>query len=309
MSKLRNYIDKNANKVIRHTDWYNNQLWGGATKFWNFSQFGLDVVNLGSGAAVYDFNYDGLDIKGANWALAPQSLVHDFNILKNFFSYIKEGGCVLITVCPFSGLFSMYDNNHNFKYYTFLHPATIQNFDEKERQRALLIKQNPIKAIPDYCIKSTIKEYYIKVKNNIYSKLKNKRYIDVERTANQIMEGWMKQFQIDDLSRIPSSQHKGEIISRRQTLIEMVSFCKERSLRPFIVLPVMHESLSSLFPADFIRYYIDSLLYNVDAPLLNYMNDDFCKNSDLFTTALFLNKKGAKLFTRKVIQDIAKLNF
>ena len=135
---MKNLLEKVCNKIVRHTQWY-DQFWNGAQKFWNLRCFNLSVVNLGSNSGKYAFNYEGLDICGMNWALGPQSLVHDFNILKNYFSYLKSGATVIITLCPFSSLVSKYSKKHNLKYYTFLHPATIIGFKESERIKALKI--------------------------------------------------------------------------------------------------------------------------------------------------------------------------
>ena len=286
--------------MIRHTDWYNNQVCGGSTKFWYLSQFGLDVVNLGSWAGLHAFNYDGTPVKAANWALGPQSLVHDFNILKNYFSYIHEGGIVIITVSPFSGLVSNYDKTHNFKYYSFLHPATIQNFDEGERQKALRYRQNPFIEKPVYCIRQTVKE----ISRKAIARIKPPKAVCLEQSAKQIMDGWKKQFGINELSMPLSSQHEAEIFSRRKTLVEMITFCKERSLKPYIIVPVMHESLLSLFPDSFKSNYMDSLMAEGDAPVLDYMNDEMGKHDKYFSSALFLNQRGAKFFTHRVLKDL-----
>lgn len=296
-------VNKIGNKIIRHTDWYNNQLWGGATKFWHARQFGLDIVNLGSGAGVRAFNYEGLPVRGANWALGPQSLVHDFNILKNYFSYIREGGCVIITVCPFSGRFSEYGKSHNFKYYTFLHPATILNFEEEERQKALRIKQDPFSEMPLVSIQKTFKEGMRLAKRS----LKPARSADIELSARTIMAGWKNQFGIGDLSAPLTERHQKEIASRRETLQSMIAFCKERDLHPYIVIPVMHNSLSSMFPVEFVAMYMDSLTANSGAPVLDYMHDDMKTEKEYFSSALFLSASGAKIFTRKVINDINKM--
>lgn len=296
----KSLIYKVGNKVIRHTDWYNNQVWGGATKFWYGSQFGLDIVNLGSGAGVHAFCYDGLPVKGANWALGPQSLVHDFNILKNYFSYIREGGAVVITVCPFSGLFSKYGKSHNFKYYSFLHPATILNFEEEERQSALRLKLNPLKEMPIDSVTKTLKEGIRVAKRSVIAL----GTTDIEDSARKTMEGWKKQFGIENLSDPLTEQHQKEISSRSETLQSMVAFCKERNLHPYIVIPVMHRSLSSMFPKEFKAMYMDSLTAHSGAPVLDYMDDEMNSEKEYFSTALFLSTSGAKIFTQKVINDI-----
>lgn len=299
---MKQHITNIINSIIRHTDWYNNIFWTGATKFWNQTQFGLDIVNLGSGAGVYAFNYDELSIKGSNWALGPQSLIHDLNILRNYFSYLKEGGFVIIVVCPFSCLESHYDKNHNLKYYTFLHPATILNFNEEERTRALLIKNNPFKQMPVYCIKQTLWEIKTKIATTIRPQ-KN----DLQKTAIDMMNCWKSQFGLDDLSAPISEKHLGELQGRKKTLIEIIDFCKERALKPVIVIPPMYHTLTSMFPGEFKMNYIDVFLRGIDIPVYDYMKDVEMDNEEYYQTALFLNKKGAKKFTIRVLKDIGIL--
>lgn len=295
---MRNYFIRFCNKIVRHTDWYNNIYWGGVSKFWRQNTFGLEVVNLGSGPALYSFNYEE-NKKCANWALWPQSLVHDYNILRNYFSYIKEGGYVLIVIGPFSCLKKNYDQKHNFKYYTFLHPATIQNFDDKERTRALTVKANPFGQMPVYCIKQTIREVSRKVKTMLFP---SKR--DIQKSADAMMSGWLKQFEISDLSAPLSEKHLAEQESRKKTLIGMVDFCKERALKPVIVIPPMHHSLSSMFPPEFKTNYIDAFLSGIDVPVFNYMNDVLMDKEECYQTALFLNEQGARVFTKRVLKDL-----
>ena len=79
-----NLINRALNKIIRGTEWY-DRYWGGVTKFWSLRTFDIEIVNLGSNAGKHDFCYDDCDISGMNWAIGSQSLVHDFNILKNYF--------------------------------------------------------------------------------------------------------------------------------------------------------------------------------------------------------------------------------
>ena len=292
-----------GNTLVKNTQWYHS-LWGGATKFWDTSQFNIDVVNLGSNPGLYDFCYEGLPLIGKNWALGPQSLVHDYNILKNYFSFLREGATVLIVVCPFSCLFSSYNKEHNFKYYTFLHPATICNFIESERTRAWHFKEIPFNKEPWMCLKHILKEkLQNKLRTNKISPMQN----NIAKTAEDLVSGWKKQFGIDDLCAPLSLKHREEFVSRRGTLNDMIFFCHERLLKPVIIVPPMHRSLRSLLPDDFKKHYVDDFLMGLDASILDYMDNNFRDMNYYFDTALFLNKKGAKLFTKQVLSDIGLL--
>lgn len=299
MNKLIRVI----NKVVRHTDWYNNDYWNGVTKFWYNVRFNTDVVNLGSGAAVHAFSYENADCKGCNWALAPQSLVHDFNILKNYFSYIREGGVVIITICPFSCLKSEYGKEHNFKYYTILHPATIIDFDDNERTKALLVKNNPFKEMPVHCIKCTAKEIARKTKRIVFPK-SNKP--SLKMTADAMFNGWKRQFGISDINAELSEKHLNEQRSRRETLDEIISFCKERDLNPVVVIPPMHGSLTAYFTSAFIDHYVNRFLEGIDAPIYNSMYSDDIMTDEDFSSALFLSHEGAKKYTAILIERLIK---
>lgn len=290
------------NRIIRHTDWYNKTFWNGATKFWYQNQFGLDVVNLGSNPGVYSFNYADLPIKGSNWALGPQSLTHDFNILRNYFSYLKEGGHVIVVVLPFSCLESRYDKSHNLKYYTFLHPATILNFEDKERTRALLIKGNPFKQMPVLCIKQTLLEIKKKIVASVRMPQK-----DLQKSAFDMMNCWKTKFGLVDLKAPISEKHLEELHTRKKTLIKIIEFCKERTLKPVVVIPPMYHTLGSMFPDEFKRNYIDVFLKGIDAPVYDYMKDVEMDQEKYYQTALFLNEEGAKVFTKKVLDNIGIL--
>lgn len=293
-------IKRIINQEFRKTLWYKN-LWKGAEKFWANPPFDLDIINLGSGAAYFAYNYEGIGVKGCNWALWPQSLQHDFNILKNYYSFIKPKGYVVITACPFGCLYSPnYDKNHNLKYYTFLHPATIQNFDEDERLKALLLKENPLAYIGiKKVVKKIIKDKWVKPNHSITSE----QYVD---DAHSMIEGWKKQFGIDDLDAPLSNKHKLEFDSRQKLLREMIQFCLERDLRPVIVYPPIHPSLYALMSEKFIKRYIydfiEGAISGLDCAFYEFLNSEKINSDDMFRTSYFLNTKGAKVFTSELIK-------
>ena len=290
-----------VNKIIKHTLWYQN-YWCGVHKFWYLNTFNLDVINLGSTSGVWDFNYNNLPIKGMNWAIGPQSLMHDFNVLKNYFSYIKEGGSVIITLCPFSSLITQYSTHQNLKYYTFLHPATINEFNEKEREQALQIKQNPFKAMPLFCIKETTKEF---LRALIPRQSKNKT--NFSQNALYYIGIWKKQFNIQDLTAELQSQHKTEQMQRAQLLHKMVQFCEERDLHPVIVIPPIHRELSKQLPIEFRENYINSFIEKADIPktlFYNFIDDERFQDDKYFHNAFLMNKIGAVYFIKELLKEI-----
>ena len=116
------------NKQLSQTNWYKNQFID-SQKFLKDIPHNLEICNLGSNPGKFAFEYDDTLLKGENWAIGPQSLSYDFRILKNYFSYIKDGGSVLITIAPLSSCLRDYsDERSNAKYYPFLDTSLIVNY-------------------------------------------------------------------------------------------------------------------------------------------------------------------------------------
>ncbi|WP_281084977.1 hypothetical protein [Segatella bryantii] len=303
MKKIANRIRSLTNRFIKRTVWYDN-LWDGALKIINLNTFGLQVVNTGSGSGVHNFCYDGLPIKGFNFALGPQSLVHDFNILKNYFSYFEKGCTIFIPICPFSGMVVKYDKAHNFKYYPMLHPATIDNFDETERNLAYKTLNDPLGTLSLACIKGILRADIL---HRFKSVIHKTHKPSIKQSADEMMRGWLKQFSIGDLKDSISDVHGQDLKKRKVVLGEMLDFCTERGFRPIVVIPPMHPLLSEQFPRTFETQYMDPMKEEANLRgvlCIDYMRDNRFFNDSLYETALFLNKEGAKLFTRQILSDV-----
>ena len=91
-------------------------------------------------------------------------------------------------------------------------------------------------------------------------------------------------------------------------LNDMISFCKERDIKPVLVLPPMYHTLASKFDINARKVLLDDLLKTLDdktVKFINYMDDSrFSHDITLFQDSFLLNKKGAKKFTKIVLADI-----
>lgn len=300
---MSNIVERIGNKIVNHTQWY-DQFWGGVRKFWSLKSFNIDVVNLGSNSGKYSFNYDGLDIDGRNWAIGPQSLEHDFNILKNYFSYLKPGATVLIIITPFSSLVSKYSKASNLKYYTFLHPATIIGFEDSERTKALRIKQSPIREMPWYCVKNTLKELCRRICGRAGQRC------DMEQHACSFIEMWKKQFGIENLEAPLSEKHQEEQKNRITVLREMIEFCEERELRPVLVIPPVYHTLGAKLSSCCRENYIYSFIRSANVreiPFLDYMDDCRFQEERYFRNSFFMSEEGAKKFTKTILDKLGIL--
>jgi hypothetical protein len=271
----------------------------------------LEVVNLGSSSAKYAFDYTGL-MHGMNFALAPQTMRYDFSILKNYHSYIKPGGVVLIPLCPFTWCVGENFQNpkDDVKYYALLHPAVIYDYDfaigrkistGKPNLIYMAIKRLSLKSLFTFLL-SLIRPHRSMLSNN---PLKGEALV---RDAEIRIKNWMKQFDISDLySECVSENNQRAITYNIELLVDIVNFCLERDYKPVIVLPPATKALQSKIPVVFRELYIYSLLNDdvlKNILFLNYFDNEQFLDDNLFFNSFFLNSRGSKLFTKQIIADI-----
>lgn len=302
---IKRKILKIFNILIRKGHWFNEVEFPSCYKFWVYNTFNTEVVNLGSTSALYAFNYEGLSIKAANWALAHNPLLGDCAILKNYFSYLRsEGSTVILPLCVFSSLAGSYDICED-RYYSLLYPASIPHFSYRRQQRVKSLVKNPVLHYPLYALFSDIK-YFLFRKRCI--KLTE---VQMEADANAWIRDWTHEFSLSDLSTSLSLINKDSINDAADILNDIIKFCRERRVRLVIVIPPMYHTLAEKFTPDIRRVFVGALLekmINRDVVFLDYMGDEeFTNNRELFRNSFFLNKKGAKIFTRKVLTDIGIL--
>jgi hypothetical protein len=271
----------------------------------------LEIVNLGSSSAKYAFNYTEL-INGTNFALAPQTLRYDFSILKNYHSYIKSGGIILIPLCPFTGCVGEESPNpqDDIKYYAILHPAVIHDYSAKTAKKITTDTKNLLFiASKQLGLKSFLRTFLAAlIRQHRYYLGKPLNKPALERDAELRINSWMKQFSLDDLnSKYISDKNQLAINYNIRLLSDIVQFCLQRDFRPVIIIPPVTQALHSRLPVIFRELYIYSLLTSDtlrNVRFLNYLDDVRFSDDALFFNSFFLNEKGSKLFTAQVISDI-----
>ena len=300
MSRLMNKLINRINVLIKHSYWYNCVQFSDCQKFWGQNNFNLDLVNLGSSSGKYAFNYDGY-YKCANWAMAPKSLYGDLLILKNYCSYLKpSGSIVLISLCPFSSLGGQY-SDLDYRYYTIINSNSISNYSFKKYQEAIDLKNNPFLYYPFASIVRDIK-YSLKRKEDAIMSLEQ-----MEDNAKSWMSNWAKEFSITDFESPLRLINKDRFHESAVALNNLICFCLSRNIKPILVIPPMHKTLTNKFSDSMKEKFIYAFIEEGNKeciPFLDYMEDDELSDITLFRNSYFLNEKGAKLFTRKVLKDV-----
>lgn len=286
-------IKRVLNKLARRSYWYNHIAFGDCSKFWNHQTFDLDVVNLGSSSSVAAFDYSGIaGLKVANWAMAPQTLVADFEILRNYSCFLKQGATVIIPLCPFSCLGGSNDDLAD-KYYTVLNIASIPHASYRRQQQQMEIKNNPWRYYP--LVQLIARK----------PKTTNLEVGNFAADAKMRMESWRKEFSMirftDPLSLVnrDAYQDGAKILSR------IVDYCVERDFNPIIVMPPVSEALREKFTPEMKKLYIDEFVNKGNenkAKYLDYFEDKRFELSD-FQNSFVLNSEGARKFTGIILKD------
>lgn len=303
---IKHKIASKLNGAIRRTHWFNEELFPDCRKFWNYNTFNTDVINLGSTSGYYAFDYEGLPIKGGNFALRHNPLSGDQAILKNYFGYLNpKGGHVIIPLCVFSSLAGSYDFMED-RFYTLVYPSSIPHFSYRRQQQIKTIAANPIRKFPFWSIYTELRAL---LRGTSHSTLTEEQ---MKTDAERWIKGWKHEFALSDFSQPLSLINKDGVNDAAEILNDIISFCKERNIKPVIMIPPMYHTLAEKFDEKARQLFVYDLIEKIEdktVPFHNYMDDSrFSRDSSLFMNSFFLNKKGAKKFTRIALTDIGLLH-
>lgn len=307
MARICLYPAHFLNNRVKQTNWYKNvipDLDNYPTNKWyrEHLERNYDLVVVGSSTGVYDFDFSGIDIKYFNWSLQPQAMEYSLKVLMNFFSIIKKDGLVIIPFSPFSGLRALGKQGKEIddRYYHLLDRTLIDNLPEVSRRR-----NYPLYYHPKESLKRLIKDVPPRKQG------RNCRVChasdEFQADACKWIEGWMREFNIQDLNAPLSSENKQSMAARSATLQSIADFCAERDLRLVLVMPPMHPALADKFTPTFRQNYIYNFLKpfkSQGVPYYDYMDSNKFKADNLFDNAYFMSQKGAAVFTKEFIKQL-----
>ena len=294
-----------SNEFIKSSYWYQAKF-EDALKFRNIPD-DLQIVNLGSNSGKYGFDYKACDIKGMNWAVGPQTIYFDNEILQTNIQNIERHGIVIFTIVPFSSILDKYQsNNANDKYYLFLASESIPDYSILVKFNIELGKIFPI-WIFFISPKMLIRLYRTSKPNSM---LEHNPMNETQLIKDSLgwIKGWQNQFSINKLTNPLSEYHKLIMQENRILLMQMIDLCFKNNLKPVIVLPPVTNYLLAHLTREVRKIYVYDFLSEIikekGVKLFDYMEDDDFKNPDLYFNSFFLNTCGRILFTERVIRDI-----
>lgn len=290
------------NGLIRRSHWFNEVLFPDCQKIWKYNNFNTEVINLGSTSGFYAFDYEGLPVHGANFALCHNPLAGDRAMLKNYFGYLNpKESHVIISLCVFSSLAGSYEFMED-RFYTLIYPSSIPHFSYRRQQQVKTMMANPLRFFPLWGIYTELKFFLQRNKKQIKSEEEMK--LDAERW----IKGWKHEFSLSDFSQPLSLINQDGLKDASVILNDMIAFCKERNIKPVLVLPPMYHTLAEMFDQNARRIFLGNLIDSIEdksIEFINYMDDSrFGSDASLFQNSFLLNKKGAQIFTKIVLEDI-----
>lgn len=292
------------NALYKRTNAYQNQF----VDVRKFSEKGgvgnnLEIINLGSNHPKFGFDYTGLDVKGENWAVGPQTLEYDFSILRNNISHLASGAVVVIPICLLKMLlFRQEGRTVHTKYYSFLPPEDIVGYSKFEKFHRY---DFPLFFHPrNMCslIRDIKKDERLLLDEN---PLKTEEALN--KDADHWIDIWNKEFDIKLPSPTLSADNKSDIQKNIQILKEMIEYCLSKGLKPVIAILPVTENLYSRFTPEFIERHILAYIAEaneVKVPVKNYLTDERFTDTSLYINSFFFNKIGRKKFTKQFIEDL-----
>lgn len=263
----------------------------------------LQIVNLGSNHPKFGFDYTGLDVKGENWAVGPETFEYDFAVLRKNASHLAPGAVVVIPVCLLK--FFLYRQNNraiHVKYYSFLPPEDIVGYSKFEKLNKydlpLLFHPRALRSL----VRDTKKDERLLLNEN---PMKTEEALN--KDADFWIDCWNKEFNIKLPTPNLLPNNRNDIIQNIRILGEMIDYCNYNGFKPVVAILPVTKYLRSRFTDEFVEKYILGYINDankVGAPVMNYLSDERFTNSKLYINSFFFNAKGRKAFTKQFVEDL-----
>ena len=292
------------NALYKRTNAYQNQFID-VQKFYVKGGVGdnLDIVNLGSNHPKFGFDYTGIDLKGENWAVGPETFEYDYAVLRHNVHHLKEGAVVIIPICLLSFfLYRKAERRSHIKYYSFLSANDIVGYNKKELicnyMFPLLFHPRAISSF----VSDIKKDNRLSLDSNLCESEE-----ELNKDAVYWIDCWNKEFDIQLPIPNLKPNNRNDITQNVRILNEMIDFCLSHGLKPVIAILPVTDFLYSKFTPEFVEKYILGYISDANkagAPVMNYLTDKRFTDSSLYINSFFFNAIGRKKFTKQFVEDL-----
>lgn len=255
----------------------------------------LDIINLGSTYAYYDFSYEGTGLAGGNLANVAQYLDMDLLLLQKYIKRLKENGKVLIVLPEF--VFASDTGNYNRKvYYETLNFWKIKEFSIREWMK---------------CVWKAAKEPFTheyqlaeeRWKGHVASKEEKERHVKGR------ISDWKGKLGIPDTR---TGEITDELCNRikdnKRRVSDLIELCREKKAEPVLVIPPVSEIMHREVTDECLEVYLKTPVWEI-AKEKGIRVYDYRKREELCDEAFYLNsdclnEQGKRFFMKLLLQDI-----
>lgn len=304
MRRIKN-IYPLLNNRLKRSYWY-HRIFPHLREYERLKQ-GADVICIGSTPAKNALDFENVpNLNGYNLAVGPETIFYDYQVLKNYHSYLKPGGTILFVLCPFSFLKDYYRNEFgstsylNIRYYPILHRALIDTFDQKLYHKYV---EEPLLIN----IKSFVHLFYDpKPQNNYYIKYNPQNIEESKVACENRLKNWMREFRMTDLNpkNIPVGINNA-IKDNIRIFQEMKTFIEERGYKAYIIIPPFPEEMTCLLPDNLVEYTLFEPVKATGFPYINYYGEKEWLSRNLYYHGFLLNASGRELLTKDILSRIS----
>lgn len=255
----------------------------------------LDMINLGSTYAFYDFAYTDTEKSGANLANVPQYLDMDYLLLQKYIDHLKKGGKVLIVLPSF--VFASLGGEYNRKvYYEALHRREIKNFDKKRYWK---------------CVWKAAKEPFF----HEYKKQKERwkghvaSIAEKQKHADGRIADWEGKLGVVSVRTGEITETLRGCIRQNQKIVkDMIAFCREHEAEPVLILPptseIMNQKVADTCIEAYLKEPVLQIVKDTDVRMFDYLRQENLQSEKLYLNSDCLNAEGQKVFMEQLMKDI-----
>lgn len=266
---------------------------------------GIQVCNVGASYSRYGFDYEDYvdEYITFNFGLSAQSAYYDYEILNFYREKLGEGAIVFIVLsypCFLGKPEIKFDDfeQRNQKYYSFLPPNLIRNYDLK---KDIKLKLTPF----------TLAHHFGEILKGLNRKTEMEAVLSRKTNENEISSFVEREWKNHFINNIVED---GQTVYLQETvdyINKIITLCNEENCMPVLLITPLTQEYKDYLCAHsdeaLKRIYdiINKIQSNTGVAFYDYSEDPrFCNNLDLFCNGDHLNKEGAIKFTDIIMKEI-----
>ena len=270
--------------------------------------YDITISNTGSSHGVYALDYSNYEGEqtGFNFALLSQTLSYDYRVISEYKDHFKEGGIMFIPVSYPSFTFDETSEDDfeskNERYYRFLSPANIKEFD--------LGKYLGLHYFPaTYDSTAGVIKIFIRGILNRHPIIEDSDYIGERHMnfAKDAKRAYESHIRVDENGIMITNQEEID------ALYDIINFCYEHSIRPILIsTPLRSEYIEYYDPnvLDQFRSIVQKVQDDTGCEYYDYTHDErFIHSDQNMRNADHLSPDGAIVFTEILMNEVVNSNY